>query len=86
MEHVITHTFNVAGSRLSLHSFEVEAQNDSGKVALRGIGKEALRTGVLNYISAERWNDDGKDHLTQIIQYATEAIRKIDEAAAKEAA
>jgi hypothetical protein len=86
MEHVITHTFNVAGSRLSLRAFEVEARNDSGKVELRGIGKEALRSGVLDYISAERWNDDGKDHLTQIIQYATEAIRKIDEAAAKEAA
>jgi len=86
MKHVITHTFDVTNSRLSLRAFEVEARNDSGKVELRGIGKKALRSGVLDYISAERWNDDGKDHLTQIIQYATEAIRKIDEAAAKEAA
>ena len=86
MEHIITHTFDVAGSRLSLRHFEIEVRNESGKVELRRIGKEALRYGILDYISAERWNDDGKDHLAQIIQYATEAIRKIDEAAAKEAA
>ena len=81
MEHMITHTFNVSGSRLSLRAFEIEARNESGKVELRSIGKQALRSGVLDYISAERWNDDGKDHLTEIIQYATEAIRKIEEAA-----
>lgn len=81
MDHKVTHRFDASNCRLSLRAFEIEARTATGSVELRSIGKEILRSSILDYVSAERWNDDGRDHLEEIIKHATEAIRRIDEAA-----
>jgi len=81
MDHKVTHRFDASNCRLSLRAFEIEARTATGSVELRSVGKEILRSSILDYVSAERWNDDGRDHLEDVIKYATEAIRKIDEAA-----
>ena len=81
MDHKVTHRFDASGCRLSLRAFEIEARTATGSVELRSIGKEILRSSILDYISAERWNDDGRDHLKEIINRANDTIIKIDQAA-----
>ena len=81
MDCKVTHRFDAKGCELTLRPFEIEVRTATGSVELRSIGKEALRSAIFNYISAERWNDDGREHLKEIINRAHDSIIKIDQAA-----